>query len=390
MAASSLQSPRLPSLLTLPGRAFARHLRFASSQLRQQQACEEMNAPTNFCSLLHARLPLLCLSWSLLPAFLQPASFMPAARAARKEAQLANMIDAMRCALAHMGLLTPPPAVEAGDEPPRRRPLLVDFCAGSGHLAFPAAWLLPHCDVALLERNDAAIARAHQRLASMAACGAPLPNLRIIHSGLQEFDEPFDVGMGVHACGWLSDVIQLKCFEHRAAFVLAPCCVGKLKLGVDLLITTDAESATADAAQSPSASPLPSEQRNEAQANENDANEELGCPCSTAAMRLSYPRSAAYSSLLTPAEYLLLASRSDYSDESWDFTSAAARAGASLKSRLEWDRILAAREAGYVATMRHMRPITCTPKNDVLIGVHAERYRAMDEKAADEGVAKHT
>ena len=45
-----------------------------------------------------------------------------------------------------------------------------------------------------------------------------------------EFDEKFDVGVSLHACGEASDVSMAHCVANGAAFVMCPCCVGKIKL----------------------------------------------------------------------------------------------------------------------------------------------------------------
>jgi hypothetical protein len=177
--------------------------------------------------------------WSSMPAPLVPSSHMPPQRARRKEHQLQNMTNGVRALLENLKprhSLNLATEISSAHSPPSAacRPVLVDFCCSSGHLGFPLAFLLPHCDVILLEHNAAACARAKQRLdALQRANSGAWTNLRIVQAGLQSFEEPFDVGVGVHACGWLSDVIQIKCFQHRAAFLLAPCCIGKLKVGTE-------------------------------------------------------------------------------------------------------------------------------------------------------------
>lgn len=167
---------------------------------------------------------------------------MNAARAARKEDQLRNMVDAVRILLhkMHPHMMTEAPSCTrnaaphsavASAPPPSPRPVLVDFCCGSGHLGFPLAYFFPWCDIILLEHNASAIATAHRRLAQLQIeTSPPMRNVRIVHAGLQEFDEHFDLAVGLHACGWLSDCIQIKCMQRGASFLLAPCCVGKCKV----------------------------------------------------------------------------------------------------------------------------------------------------------------
>jgi hypothetical protein len=66
-----------------------------------------------------------------------------------------------------------------------------------------------------------------QHIFDVNVCDAYLLYLLIL-TKLCVFD--VDVGVGVHACGFLSDMIQYKCFLYQAAYVLAPCCIGKVKV----------------------------------------------------------------------------------------------------------------------------------------------------------------
>ena len=221
--------PATPALPSLPPPLFSPHAVATSAAL------------ADAFSSASSRVPIV---WSTLPSSLAPSSHMNSARALRKQDQLQNMIQALRALLAQMAATRSVGSNDIDGGAPRRRPILVDFCCGSGHLGFPIAFLFPWCDIILLEHNATAIAKAHQRLAELqaesaaataAAAGAsppphPWTNVRIVHAGLQEFDESFDVGIGIHACGWLSDVIQIKCIQQRAAYLLAPCCIGKLKV----------------------------------------------------------------------------------------------------------------------------------------------------------------
>ena len=59
------------------------------------------------------------------------------------------------------------------------------------------------------------------------------PWLPLIHQLLQgmieQYKEPYDVALGLHACGNATDFVLLSAEKHRAAYVVCPCCVGKLK-----------------------------------------------------------------------------------------------------------------------------------------------------------------
>lgn len=48
----------------------------------------------------------------------------------------------------------------------------------------------------------------------------------------EAYREPFDIALGLHACGNATDYAMLAASQHRAAYVMCPCCVGKLKFSL--------------------------------------------------------------------------------------------------------------------------------------------------------------
>jgi hypothetical protein len=44
--------------------------------------------------------------------------------------------------------------------------------------------------------------------------------------------QPFDVGVALHACGNATDHAIARCVAAGAAFVVSPCCIGKLKFSL--------------------------------------------------------------------------------------------------------------------------------------------------------------
>jgi len=61
------------------------------------------------------------------------------------------------------------------------------------------------------------------------SCPYSIHPIEVITRTIEEFNRPFDVGVAIHACGPLSDWIHQKCLKQRAAYVLCPCCVGKVQ-----------------------------------------------------------------------------------------------------------------------------------------------------------------
>lgn len=154
---------------------------------------------------------------------------------------------------------------------------------------------------------------AEERIAA-----AQLTNVEIFCGFIDDYNKPFDVGIALHACGEATDMVMQKCLAERAAYVLAPCCVGKIKLS-----------------------------------------------------ELAYPRSATLAAELSRTEYEVLAKAADFGHSS---SAAVAHTDINRRRRrcktlLESDRNMQAEEAQYDTFMFVMHPPTATPKNDVLVGI---------------------
>lgn len=100
---------------------------------------------------------------------------------------------------------------------------IVDFGCGSGNSSLALAALFPHCHFTLLDVKPTAIALAEQRVRE-----AGLTNVSFFVGEADAWEDPFDLGIGVHCCGCLTDRIQLQCLAREAAYILAPCCLGKI------------------------------------------------------------------------------------------------------------------------------------------------------------------
>jgi hypothetical protein len=177
-----------------------------------------------------------------------------------------------------------------------------------------------------LEVYAYAYCSAEERIAA-----AQLTNVEIFCGFIDEYHNPFDVGIALHACGEATDMVMQKCLEERAAYVLAPCCVGKIKLS-----------------------------------------------------DLSYPRSATLAAELSRTEYEVLAKAADFGHSS---SAAVAHSDINRRRRrcktlLESDRNMCAEEAQYDTFMFVMHPPSATPKNDVLVGVPRILSLAAEQGAA--------
>lgn len=185
--------------------------------------------------------------------------------------------------------------------------LIVDFCSGSGHLGILLAHLLPKCTVILLENKEQSLLRARTRVHDMG-----LNNVYFFQCNLDFFIGKFDIGIALHACGIASDLVLDKCLKANAKFVLCPCCYGSLH-------ATD---------------------------------------------RLVYPRSRIFS-VVSIDQYLCIGHAADQTHEEHPLTVRGAKCMAVIDS----DRGRLAEEYGYKVTLSRLKPVTCTPKNNLLIGI---------------------
>lgn len=228
---------------------------------------------------------------------------------------------------------------------------VVDFGSGSGNLSLALAALYPRCWFTLVDFNSTAIQLARER-----ASKARLQNVHTVVGRIEDFSEPFDVGIALHACGNASDHMQMQAIRRRAAYLMVPCCVGKLKhwhehvsAATDAFDSRGMEDATDFAVLPDSAETI------------SVAYDRLEVEPKPAQMDIVHPRSQWMCSLCTASEFMELAAGADHESSSSD-----------CKQLVEHDRSAAAREAGYLTVMGKLHPFNCTNKNDMLIGLPAK------------------
>lgn len=167
-----------------------------------------------------------CWPFNVLPPAACPRSGggLSGKRARKKEGQLSSMI---RCVLAMLREDAFGPALK--EERSTSKIRIVDFAGGSGHLGVPLALLLPRCEVVIVDLKKRSLDVARERAA---ACGVmePIGNLKTYLGSITKYEEPFDIGLALHACGEATDLVLRACGEAKAAFITASCCVGKLQI----------------------------------------------------------------------------------------------------------------------------------------------------------------
>lgn len=187
---------------------------------------------------------------------------------------------------------------------------IVDFCSGSGHLGILLAIKLPKCKIILLENKEASLKRARERVEKL-----QLDNVVLLQCNLDYFKGDFDVGVSLHACGVATDLVIQHCLRRNAAFVACPCCYG----GVHVC------------------------------------------------HHISYPRSTIFrNSQLTLRDYLVLGHSAD---QTHDAQNAKTKQGIECMNIIDTDRKYQAEESGYKVFLAKMIPDTCTPKNNILVGI---------------------
>eukprot|EP00994_Dinema_validum_P004742 NODE_280_length_2022_cov_68.468829_g192_i0.p1 GENE.NODE_280_length_2022_cov_68.468829_g192_i0~~NODE_280_length_2022_cov_68.468829_g192_i0.p1 ORF type:complete len:225 (-),score=38.69 NODE_280_length_2022_cov_68.468829_g192_i0:415-1089(-) len=199
---------------------------------------------------------------------------------------------------------------------------VVEFAAGGGHLGLVIAYLFPCISVVLLDRKTVSLEIAKRR-----ALEAGLTNVSCVLADIVDYSEPFEVGIALHPCGVAADAVLAQCRLAGAAFVVAPCCYGKLAVNCDQ-VPPIARSSRASA---------------------------LGVPPST------------YPLLATAADYSCPADESS-TDSAWDFDCSGASQAQWCMGVLNTDRGFAAKDSGYTTTLTRMQPFHCTPKNQILSG----------------------
>ena len=243
---------------------------------------------------------------------------MPPIRAWRKRRQIENVLGP----LAELTALLERPAH------------IVDFCASSGHVALPAAAVLKGVTVEINDLRERPIDIARERIAALppalrARCTARVGSTET-HTG------PFDIGVALHACGVATDVVLEACLRRRAAFVLVPCCVGRL-----------------------------------AQRPNRGRNARSSLPKTEAfAACFDLPKSAVWRGALSSDEAKALARAGDCTAR--DQLTADDRERRACKTVIDGDCLALAAERGYTVSHFVMRPFGITPKNDVIVGYPSE------------------
>lgn len=256
---------------------------------------------------------------------------------------------------------------------------IVDFGSGSGNLCLPLARLLPHCRFTAVDMNAHSVLLLQQR----ARLGG-LSNVSALVGRIEDFDKPFDVAVALHACGVATDYALHKAQACRAAYIVCPCCIGKLKFGLKSFEVGD-ESSTVGA--------VPVVDEEEAVVEVEEACSEITHPrsrwLSDALLAAASSAQISFSShsteldcsatTLTPADIFAAMARAG------DISHGEAHSGGTVgqthlhahearlcKAHLELDRNMYMRERGYLTALLRLLRAELTGKSELLVGAPAE------------------
>ncbi|OWF47057.1 glutathione S-transferase C-terminal domain-containing protein-like [Mizuhopecten yessoensis] len=229
------------------------------------------------------------LVWDNIPEGVHPGADLPKKRLMRKCQQLENLVTAVQA------------MAKPGD-------IIVDFCSGGGHLGLVIAYLMPDCQIYLVENNESSLMRAKSRVDK-----ARLTNVTLFQCNQDYFRGRFDVGTCLHACGSATDMVLHQCLQNNANFVICPCCYGGIQ------------------------------------------NTHL----------MSYPRSQRFKTANIPSkDFIVLGHAADQTEFNRDLE----EQGKYCMNLVDTDRASLARESGYTVDLCSLIPPSCTPKNNILIG----------------------
>jgi hypothetical protein len=292
--------------------------------------------------------------WVGLPYECTPAGGnVPASRVPRKMQQVESLVRpciALIRQCLHM-------KADIGDQSPI---VVVEFCAGSGFVALPLAAMFPTVHFVLVDAKAKSIEIGRRRVE-----GANLRNVDVVEGWIEEYCEPFDIGIALHACGAASDVTMEKCYESNAGFVVCPCCVGKINHDTQqprsAAIKSAISSDSSDVVRSVTVSDGDVSRMKRTVAG-HEAKKSLG---HTSWTRLLGAADFGHSDIS------FFIDKDDNGQEACNTRNREkARANKQrrvCKSIVEWDRCLLALERNYDANLLLMTPRTASPKNDIIV-----------------------
>lgn len=187
---------------------------------------------------------------------------------------------------------------------------IVDFCSGGGHVGIVLAHMLPACQVTLIENKELSLIRAKKRSDELG-----LSNIWFIQANMEYFTGMFNIGVALHACGVATDMVIEHCIKTRASFVTCPCCYGFIQN----------------------------------------------------TSKFNFPKSEQFKKTLSYKEHMILCRFADQT--AVQLPPQRRLIGKQCMCLVDLDRARAAEERGYSVQVISMEPESCSPKNNMIVGV---------------------
>ncbi|XP_053885432.1 glutathione S-transferase C-terminal domain-containing protein [Malaclemys terrapin pileata] len=188
--------------------------------------------------------------------------------------------------------------------------VVVDFCSGGGHVGIVLAHMLPSCQVVLIENKELSLVRAKDRSDELG-----LQNIWFVQANLDYFKGTFNIGVALHACGVATDMVIEHCIKAHAAFVICPCCYGFIQNTV----------------------------------------------------KFTFPRSHRFKEVLSYKEHMILCRFADQT--AVQLPPERRLIGKHCMGLVDLDRAWAAEGCNYSVQVMSMEPESCSPKNNMVVGV---------------------
>uniref|UniRef100_G1P8S9 Glutathione S-transferase C-terminal domain-containing protein n=1 Tax=Myotis lucifugus TaxID=59463 RepID=G1P8S9_MYOLU len=187
---------------------------------------------------------------------------------------------------------------------------IVDFCSGGGHLGIMLPHIADFCYVTLIENKELSLIRAKKRSDELG-----LSNIWFIQANMEYFTGMFNIGVALHACGVATDMVIEHCIQTRAAFVTCPCCYGFIQN----------------------------------------------------TSKFNFPKSEQFKKTLSYKEHMILCRFADQT--AVQLPPQRRLVGKQCMCLVDLDRARAAEEHGYSVQVISMEPESCSPKNNMIVGV---------------------
>lgn len=187
---------------------------------------------------------------------------------------------------------------------------IVDFCSGGGHVGIALAHVLPSCQVILIENKELSLIRAKKRSDELG-----LSNIWFIQANMEYFTGMFNIGVALHACGVATDMVIEHCIQTRASFIACPCCYGFIQN----------------------------------------------------TSKFNFPKSEKFKKTLSYKEHMILCRFADQT--AVQLPPQRRLIGKQCMCLVDMDRATAAEEHSYSVQVISMEPESCSPKNNMIVGV---------------------